>query len=366
MVKRSLSLWLGISLGGFLLYLFLRGANLSLVVEKVRGANYLLISFSLGIALLVYLVRAFRWKFLLMPIKETHLSNLFSTTIIGFMVTSLIPGRLGEIVRPYLLGQKEGFSKTAAFATIILERIFDLITVLALFSLYLLLDPALPYLSSEASATLNRVQWSGLISAMVAGALIALLLLWHLKTSLFLKVAKKLSFFLPARLSQGLMNGINSFSQGLAVLRGKGLLLRVGIYSFVHWLTVCLGVWLVLLAFEIKVPFYLTFFILIFNFVGAAIPTPAGVGAFHKAIQIALVNFLAIDNDLAVGASIVMHAVTFAPVTLLGIVLVWKEGLTLRKIRELPAKSGCGVEGNNWYKNSLLEKKKSQSEEKRE
>ena len=274
-----------------------------------------------------------------MPLKRTHLSTLFSSTIIGFMVTALIPGRLGEIVRPCLLGQKEGLSKTAAFATIIVERIFDLITVLVLFSLYLLLVPAHSYLSSEASDTLNRVEWSGLISAIVAVALIGLLLLWHLKTSLFLKGTKKLSFFLPARLSHGLLKGISSFGEGLAVLRGKGLLLKVGIYSFVHWLTVCLGMWLVLLAFEIKVPFYHTLFILLFNFVGAAIPTPAGVGGFHKAIQIALVNFLAIDNDLAIGTSIVMHAVTFAPAAFLGIVLVWKEGLTIGKIRELPSKT---------------------------
>jgi len=339
LAKRSLRLWLGISLGIFLLYLFLRGANLSLVIEKIKGANYLLISFSLGLALLVYLVRAFRWKFLLLPLKETHLSNLFSTTIIGYMVTSLIPGRLGEIVRPYLLGQKEGISKTAAFATIIVERVFDLITLLALFSLYLMLAPALSYLSSEESATLSRVEWSGLISAIVAAVLIALLFLWHLKIQFFLKVAEKLSSFLPARLSQGLLRGISSFAQGLAVLRGKGLLLRVGAYSFVHWLMVSLSLWLIMLAFNIKVPFYLTFFILIFAVTGAAIPTPAGVGAYHKAVQIVLVNFLAIDNDLAVGTSIVMHAVSFAPATLLGIVLVWKQGLTINKIKEIPTKT---------------------------
>ena len=332
MVKRSLRLWLGIFLGGFLLYLFLRGANLTLVINNIRGANYLLIGFSLGLALLVYLVRAFRWKFLLMPLKETRLTNLFSTTIIGYMVNSLIPGRLGEIARPYLLGQKEGLSKTAAFATIIVERIFDLITLLALFSLYLMLAPSLRYLSSKESAIMSRVEWSGVISAIAGAALIAFLLLWHLKTHLFLKVTEKLSFFLPARLSQGLSKGISSFAQGLTVLRGKRLLLRIGVYSFVHWLMVSFSLWLILLAFKINIPFYFTFLILLFAATGAAIPTPAGVGAYHKAVQIVLVNFLAIENDLAVGTSIVMHAVSFAPATLLGIVLVWKEGLNIRKI----------------------------------
>ena len=274
-----------------------------------------------------------------MPLKKSHLSNLFSTTVIGFMVNSLIPGRLGEIVRPYLLSQKEGLSKTAAFATIIVERVFDLIIILVLFSLYLLLAPALPYRSSEASVTLSQVEWSGLISAIAAAAIIALLLLLHVKTALFLKGAEKLFSFLPARFSQVLLRGINSFAQGLAVLRGKGLLFMVVVYSFVHWLTVCFGMWVILAAFNIEVPFYLTFFILIFAATGAAIPTPAGVGAFHKAVQIVLVSFMGIDNDLAVGTSIVLHAVTFAPVTLLGIVLVWKEGLTIKKIKELPAET---------------------------
>ncbi len=339
MAKRSLKLWMGISLGGLLLYLFLRGANLHLVFEKIRGANYLLISFGVVLSLVVYLLRALRWKFLLMPLKKSHLSNLFSTTVIGFMVNSLVPGRLGEIVRPYLLGHKEGLSKTAAFATIIVERVFDLIIILVMFSLYLLLAPALPYRSSETFATLSRVEWTGLISAIAAAAIIALLLLLHVKSSLFLKGAEKLFSFLPARISQVLLRGINSFAQGLAVLKGKGLLLIVGVYSLVHWLTVCFGMWLILLAFNIEVPFYLTLFILIFAATGAAIPTPAGVGAFHKAVQIVLVSFLGIDNDLAVGTSIVLHAVTFAPVTLLGIVLVWKEGLTIKKIKELPTKT---------------------------
>jgi len=310
-----------------------------LVFEKIRGANYLLISLGVGLSLVVYLLRALRWKFLLMPLKKSHLSNLFSATVIGFMVNSLIPGRLGEIVRPYLLGQKEGLSKTAAFATIIVERIFDLIIILVLFSLYLLLAPALPYLSSEASVTLSQVEWSGFISAIAAAAIIALLLLLHVKTALFLKGAEKLFSFLPARFSEALLRGMSSFAQGLAVLRGKGLLFMVVVYSFAHWLTVCFGLWLILAAFNIEVPFYLTFFILIFAATGAAIPTPAGVGAFHKAVQIVLVSFLGIDNDLAVGTSIVMHAVTFAPVTLLGIVLVWKEGLTIKKIKELPAET---------------------------
>src|SRR5688500_11413184 len=90
----------------------------------------------------MYLVRAERWQYLLEPLGHTRFWVAFRTTIIGFAATFVLPARAGEVLRPYLLARKERLPATAAFATIILERLLDLVTVLGLFAVFVLVaDP---------------------------------------------------------------------------------------------------------------------------------------------------------------------------------------------------------------------------------
>ena len=93
----------------------------------------------MGITGLTYVLRAVRWQYLLVPIGHVGFGNALRTTVIGFAASAVLPARAGEVLRPWLLARKEGLSATAAFATIILERVLDTVMVLLLFGLFLLL-----------------------------------------------------------------------------------------------------------------------------------------------------------------------------------------------------------------------------------
>ena len=100
------------------------------------------------------------------PIGPTHFGVAFRTTVIGFAGSFLLPARAGEVIRPYLLARREGLNATAAFATIILERLLDLITVLLLFAWFVL--TAAPDAVSGDPAQFARVKLGGLAAAGVA------------------------------------------------------------------------------------------------------------------------------------------------------------------------------------------------------
>src|SRR5204863_10028486 len=109
----------------------------------------------------------------------THFATAFRTTVIGFAASFLLPARPGEVLRPYLLARHEGLPPTAAFATIILERLLDLVTVLLLFGLFVVLvDPA--SLSGD-PALYVKVKTGGLLAAgaSIAGFLVFYFLAGH-------------------------------------------------------------------------------------------------------------------------------------------------------------------------------------------
>src|SRR5262245_20155000 len=219
---------------GLLAY-FLRGVNLAEVWAKTREADARLLVLAVGMMMLVYVLRALRWQYLLAPIGRTHFGTAFQTTVIGFAASFLLPARPGEVLRPYLLAKREGLPPTAAFATIILERLLDLVTVLLLFGAFVLLvNPA--SLSAD-PAVYARVKTGGLIAA--AGSVIGLAIFFLLAghPERLGGWALRIEAVLPARLARVVAHFVEGFAQGLAVMRRPAHLLGSLALSFPLWLS---------------------------------------------------------------------------------------------------------------------------------
>ena len=119
-----------------LLAWFLRDANLADVWRHVRTAHVSLLLLALVFVAATFWIRAFRWQQLLGPIGPTRFRTVFRSGVIGFAALSILPARVGDLLRPYLVARQDGLQFTATFATIVMERVLDLIAVLALMSLY--------------------------------------------------------------------------------------------------------------------------------------------------------------------------------------------------------------------------------------
>lgn len=325
-----------------LLAFFFRKADPAAVWNETRRADPLLLAVATVLTALTYTLRAWRWQWLLAPIGPTRYSTAFQTTVIGFAANSLIPGRVGEVLRPYLLARRESLNAMSAFATIILERILDLATVLILFAVFVF-GPAAGSISGD-PAELALVKFGGAVAAGSAvGGLVVLFALAGRPDRLG-RAALRVERVLPPRVARALANFVETFAQGLAVMREPRRLIAALVLSLPMWMSIAAGIWLTSRAFHITFPYQGSFLVMTMLVVGVAAPTPGGLGAFHAAYQFAVTEFFAASVDRAVGGAIVLHALSFIPVTLLGLLFMARQGLTFGTAREL-ATDATAAEG---------------------
>jgi hypothetical protein len=316
-----------------LLAFFFRDANFANVWAETRRANPWQLVLAVLFTGVTYAFRAWRWQSLLAPIGPTRFSNAFRTTVIGFAASFFLPARAGEVIRPYLLARRENLPPTAAFATIILERLLDLATVLLLFGFFVFTVPA-GVLSGDASQLAHVKFWGGVAAAAAVTSLVVLFALAGHPERLG-RAAGRIERVLPARAAQLVAHFVESFATGLAVMRQPARLAVALAQSVPLWLSIAAGIWLTSQAFSITFPFAGSFLVMTLLVVGVAVPTPGQIGGFHAAYQIAVQTFFGASDDRAVGAAIVLHAVSFLPVTLLGVVYMAREGLSFQRAQAM-------------------------------
>jgi uncharacterized protein (TIRG00374 family) len=307
---------------------FLHGIDLHEAWQAVLGAHAGWIAAAVLVTLQTYVFRAWRWQILLRPIGRASFVNAFKTTVIGFAATFLLPARIGEVLRPYLLARREGFNPAAVFATIVVERLLDLCTVLLLFAV------ALTTAQAEVGPDVRMAGWlfAGLS---VVGIGILFVLAGH--PDRLGRWAGLLARRLPARLGGAVEHLVKTFAEGLQVMRTPRRLAAAMLASFPLWLSIALGIMLTSWAFDLTIPFVGSFLVVGYLTIGVAVPTPGGAGGFHTMYRLALVQFFHAPEGRAVAAAVVLHLVSFVPVTILGLLSMWQDGLTFGSLKEMKA-----------------------------
>jgi hypothetical protein len=329
MSSNLLRIVIGIALAAGLLAVVLQGVDFAAMGRAMAHADKGLLVAVVLVTVAVYAVRAWRWGELLAPLARVPFARLFSATMVGFAANLIIP-RSGEVMRPWLLSRRHGsVTASGAFATVIVERIVDLVSVLVLFALYLYV---LPRPQAEVhNRLLHMVEVGGVVATV--GAAVVIVLLW----ALYAHAAPTVAFIdrLLARAPRGLAQRVgrllHQFADGLAVMHAPaGHWFRIGWQSLLHWLLVALSYHLVQRALGIDVPLHATFLLMALLVVGESIPTPGMVGGFHAFYVLCLVEAFGVDRSAALAAAIAAHALTNLPVLAIGLPLLGHEGLTFR------------------------------------
>jgi uncharacterized protein (TIRG00374 family) len=326
-----------------LLGLFLSNVDLRGVARAIVHAHPGWLLLSLGTMILNLVIRAWRWQYLLQPLGKASFGNSFRATAVGFAARSFLPAAAGELVRPYFLSRREPFSATGAFATIVIERLLDTITVLVLLASYVFFFGR----SVEAAnpAVVAGVKWAGAAAGVVSIA--ALLVLFVIAghparvTALF----TRLEAVLPSALAGLIARIADKFTSGLGAIRRPGQVLATLVWSFPLWLCIALGIWAVTQAFDLAVPFTGSFLFIAFLTLGIAVPTPGSVGGFHEAFWLAATLVYGAPDAAAVGAAIVLHALSVGSPLFLGLFYAAQEGMNLAGIRRLADEADTGRTG---------------------
>ncbi|MFQ5670765.1 MAG: lysylphosphatidylglycerol synthase transmembrane domain-containing protein [Acidobacteriota bacterium] len=331
-MSRALRLTAGLGAAGVLLWLFSRGVDFRVVWMDVRSAHLSWLAACLFFTLTHYLVRAWRWRLLLTPIRRRiPLRPLVESILAGYAVTHAVPGRLGEVVRPAHLARRERLPFASLLTTVGLDRILDALALILLLLTFLMVAPtsgpgALP---PDHAHQLRRTGW-------IVGVVLALLLplLWVLAPS---RGRMRASVESSGGWRNRVMSLWDSIQAGLGVLRGPAPLAGALLGSLLIWVVLSAQVWSGIRAFGIHLPFSAAFVLISFLALGIAVPTPAGAGGFHYAGQFCLVQIFGVQRDLAVASLLVLHIIAVVPALLLGGWVLARQGST----------AGSGLTGKN-------------------
>lgn len=310
----------GMVISGLFVYLAVRGINVSELARCLTSAHYLYIIPVLMTVLIGHYLRCYRWGIIMESLVRYDQKTLFVLGSIGFMAIGMLPARIGEFARPYLVKQKSGIRMSSTMATVIVERIFDVLALMAVL-LAVILRIALP-------PAIFRV---GLTTLLVA--LIAFLVL------IFLAVKKEFSLatidlvlnVLPDRLARPLKSLAHAFMEGLQILPDVKKTLYVAALSMLIWLVVALSAYVHFFAFGFGLPVINALAITVIIALGVMLPAAPGfLGTYHYACVLGLTSF-GIAKPEALSYAITLHFLQMMPAVCLGLVFLPFQKISLPK-----------------------------------
>lgn len=316
----------GITVSLLLLYWALHDVSLAELWHHVRNAHLWLLALSVTIQTAAFLIRAARWKVFLRPaLANPGYHARFASTCIGFMANNLLPARVGEFARAYALSRSQPISVSASFGSLVVERLFDGLT-LAAFLAAPLFVPGFHVASGLGDELIGRVIG---VLVIFGGAGVALLvLIWRpdLAGRVFRATLGRL---LPRRAADKIAGIMKSFIAGLGAMRSPRLVIAGFAWSFVHWFWGALALYVGMLAFGITRPGYLgAIFVQAVNAFGVSIPSSPGFfGPFEASVKLALLPF-GVSASQAVSYAAAFHIGSFIPVTIIGIYYLGRLGLS--------------------------------------
>lgn len=319
---RSLLVWLGVGVSLAFSVLAVRQANLEESLAALRAMNYAwlvpaLATFAAGIYL-----RAVRWRFLFDPTTRPPLGSVAAAMLIGYLFNNILPLRAGEAARVLVLNRSAGTSRSETAATVVLERIYD---VLMLLVLLLALTPWLPDVSwIRAAAYVALAMAIGLLTAALA------LTVWGVRPiALLLRPFRRFDLIGSERLEQI----SESLARGLIALRRPRIVLGALCWTMLTWLVLGLSYWLVMLGFGLGLSPLAGLLVTVALGVGMILPSsPAAVGVFETATIVALAVY-GIGESEALSYAVVLHALNFVPFLVVGFPLLHRHGVQLRRGR---------------------------------
>jgi glycosyltransferase 2 family protein len=325
--KKLLSLAIGVVISVVLMWVLFREIDIAKLGDALRGANYWWLLPNIALIIFSMYLRAYRWSYMLEPVKRVAYQQLLAATYIGFMANNVLPLRLGEFVRAYSLAyQDRGISKSASLATIFVERmVFDLVALLLIFGVVI----------EVTSVHVTDGMKTGIyICIVVALAGLAFVSALALRPSQAGDAIARHLFFLPTTITERARAIVLKFSQGLEFLVRPRVVMKVMWQTLLIWFIMGVSNYFVFVAFGFNLPLDASFFLLVVVSIAILIPSSPGfVGVYHGGTVFTMLQY-GISPEKALSFALVLHAAQYIPITLLGFYYLKKSHLSLRQLED--------------------------------
>ena len=319
---RKWQFWLGIFISTVFVALALQGLKLDQVWLNIRQANYAWLAPSILVYFAAVWVRTWRWGFMLRPLKFVSVRRLFPVVVIGYMGNNIFPFRAGELLRSYVLRQRESIPVSSSLATVIVERVFDGLVMLAFVFI------ALPQTPIPGDGD-GRVRGIVTLASVAFFAAMIVFFVLAARPEQFMQLAQWVfDRLLPQRIAEPLLAFLGRFLEGLASLRSFRNVIMIFFTSVLIWLLETVKYWFVMHAFDFEVSF---FALMLMNGVvnlATTLPSAPGyVGTFDEP-GIEILKLYGVEGNVAAAYTLILHAALWLPITLLGIFFMFREGLS--------------------------------------
>jgi glycosyltransferase 2 family protein len=337
-VKKSGQLIIGLVVAIAAVYYTMRNVSVSELMDSFRQVNYIWLLPAFLLMCLTYVARAIRWRVLLLPVREVRTLDLFSPLMVGFMA-GVLPARAGELIRAYLLGKKFELSFASSLATIVVERLFDMILLLFLFSWILVF---------HGEIFDGNIAWSGISIRDLAFqfgifslALVLVLIVFIYLLTFHNERAMLLAHWLvkpfPEKWQYKLIQMTETFSQGLGVFRNIRALVFIGVATVGVWALVVLQYYPLYWAYELqdKSAASLILLTVMVCILITVLPTPAFLGSFNAGVLIALHEIMGEAEVDIVSFGFVAWGLNFAVIVLGGVYFILHDHISVKKLVEI-------------------------------
>ncbi len=322
---KSWRFWVGLVISAVCLYFAVQGIQLEQVAAALRGIDSVWLIPAVVLFTISYAGRVLRWHLLFSP-QPMRLASVFHALNIGYFLSNLLPARLGDIIRAYLIGDIERVSKARALSTVVVERMSDGLTVVLLLAVTALYVPNIPDEARQAGI--------GVAAAGVIGVLILLLLSFQKQRGL--AFLHRLAAPAPILQRPGLWSALESLIDGFAILRSPRPILGVGALSLVAWVFGGMMFWAVMRAMGLDLTVAAAFLVMTVTSLVVVVPSSPGyIGVFHAVATLTLTSVYGVDKSSALSYALVMHAFTYLWLVVLGVYSLWHEGLTYERLRAM-------------------------------
>lgn len=341
--------WIGVLISILALLLAFRKVNLRDMWAEWTGANYWLLAASVPVLLLFLVLRAYRWRILFHPQQGLRLRNLFAVINIGYLISNILPARLGDVARAYLIGDTEPVSRTAAFSTVVAERVLDALCAVVGFFLVLPFAPVPGWMIR-----------SGLVVGVVALVAVAVFVVlvrrrdWTLRLidrilaalhwpdgeavgRFSARAAARTHLPFLARMPWLDRSRLGSMAGSLIDGLGGITTLRQGprllLFSVAIWIVISAFYWIALLAFDDAQPPVAGLAVASVTALGMTVPSSPGFIGVFEALTRETLGLFGMSPEPALGYAFAVHLIVYIFYTLLGVIGMQQQNLTVAEVQ---------------------------------
>jgi len=308
-----------LSLAG--LYFAFKGESLVVIIEQLRNVNLIGIIIATILLLVSCIIRAYRWKILLLPFGNIDLHTVYGSTMIGYFGNSVLVFRLGELLKAHSVVKGENIEVSQAFGTVILERILDL---LAVFFIVILLAPWFPFS--------DKNMRFGVFAISTILIIIITVIVLIQKTKFISSLKKKTLSRSP--FTQKILLSIERLFEGLMVITKTNKTFTIFFTTVLLWFIYFVVSIITLYSCKINLGIVSTGILLALGSIAIGIPAlPGSAGTYDAGIKYGLIYLFNIDSGQALNYAIISHALAYFPFLIVGLIYFLFSNISFKDLK---------------------------------